>query len=233
MRSPGLKAETERFIVAAQDQRLFTKNFQANILHNGADPRCRLCNTSTETINQFISGCTIFAPNEYTNRHNRVGEYIHWKICNHYNIETPNKWYEHKLLPVMDTPKVIILWDFPIKTDRIIQANRPDIVIKHNQSKRCQLTNTSVSSDSNISVKEFEKLSKYKDLEIEITKMWKMNTKTIPVIVGALGKIKKQTQKYVNQIPGNLSLAEIQKIVLNSTDHILRRTLSLKTKRFF
>ena len=46
----------------------------------------------------------------------------------------------------------------------------------------------SVKSDSNISAKEFEKLSKYKDLEIEIAKMWKM--KTIPVIVGALGMIK-------------------------------------------
>ena len=31
----------------------------------------------------------------------------------------------------------------------------------------------SVPSDSNISANEFEKLSKYKDLEIEITKMWK------------------------------------------------------------
>ena len=56
-----------------------------------------------------------------------------------------------------------------------------------------------------------------------------MKTKTIPVIVGALGMIKKGTQKYVNEIPGN-SLAEIQKIVLNSTAHILRRTLSLQTK---
>ena len=64
----------------------------------------------------------------------------------------------------MDTPKVLILWDFPIKTDRTIQANRPDIVIKHNQSKTCQLTDTSVSSDSNISVKEFEKFSKYKEI---------------------------------------------------------------------
>ena len=44
---------------------------------------------------------------------------------------------------------------------------------------------------------------------------------------GALGMVKKGTQKYVNEIPGNLSLAEIQKIVLNSTAHILRRTLSL------
>ena len=40
-------------------------------------------------------------------------------------------------------------------------------------------------------------------------KMWKMKAKTIPVIVGALGMIKKGTQKYINEIPGNLSLAEI------------------------
>ena len=77
LRSAGLKAETEGFIVAAQDQSLFTRNFQANILHNGADPRCRFCNTSTKTIDHFISGCTILAPNEYTNRHNRVGQSIH------------------------------------------------------------------------------------------------------------------------------------------------------------
>ena len=127
----------------------------------------------------------------------------------------------------MDTPKVTILWDFLIRTDRTIQVNRPDIVIKHNQNKTCQLIDVSVPSDSNISVKEFEKLSKYKDLEIEIAKMWKMKTKTIPAIVGALGMIKKRIQKYSNEIPGNLSLAQIQKIMFNSTAHILRRTLSL------
>ena len=85
----------------------------------------------------------------------------------------------------------------------------------------------SVPSDSNISATEFEKFSKYKDLDIEIAKMWKMKRKTKPVIVGALDIIKKRTQKYVNDIPGKLSIAEIQKIVLNSTAHILRRTLSL------
>ena len=127
----------------------------------------------------------------------------------------------------MDTPKVIILWDFPIRTDRTIQANRPDRVIKHTQNKTCQLIDMSLPSNSNISAKESEKLSTYEDLEIEIAEMWKMKTKTIPVIVRVLGMIKKGTQKYVNEIPGNLSLAEIQKIVLNSTAHILRRSLSL------
>ena len=85
----------------------------------------------------------------------------------------------------------------------------------------------SMPSDSNLSAKEFEKLSKYKDLENEIAKMWKMKTKTIPVIVGTLGMIKKVSQKYVNKIPGNLHLAEIKKVVVNSAAHILRRTVSL------
>ena len=137
LRSPGLKAETEGLIVATQDQSLFTRNFQANIPHNREDPKCRFCRTSTEIIDHLISGCNILAPNEHTNRHNRVGQYVHWKICNHYDIETPNKWYEHELLPFVDTPKVTILWNFPIRADRTIQVNRPDIVIKHKQNKRC------------------------------------------------------------------------------------------------
>ena len=50
--------------------------------------------------------------------------------------------------------------------------------------------------------------------------MWKMKAKRIPVIVGTLGMLKKGTHKYVNEIPGNLSLPEIQKIALNSTAHL-------------
>ena len=179
----------------------------------------RLLTTSSQSA--------LFVPQTSTDRHNSVGQYIHWKICNHYNIETPEKWYEHKPLPVVDTPEVTIIWDFLIRTDRTIQVNRPDIVIKHKQNKTYQLIDMSVPSDSNISAKKFEKISKYKHLEIETAKMQKMNTKTIPVIVGTLSMIKKGTQKNANKIPGNLSLAESQIIVLNSTAHILKRTLSL------
>ena len=85
----------------------------------------------------------------------------------------------------------------------------------------------SVPSYSNISAKESEKLGKYKDLENDITKMCETKTKTIPVIAEAHGMMKKGTQKDVNEIPGNLCLAEIQKIVLNSNAHTLRRTLYL------
>ena len=79
-----------------------------------------------------------------------------------------------------------------------------------------------------MSPKEFEKLAKYKDLEIELAKMWKMKTIiTVPVICGALGMIKKGTQYHIDKIPGKLHLTEIQKITLNGTAHILRRFLSM------
>ena len=84
-----------------------------------------------------------------------------------------------------------------------------------------------VPSDQNISLKEFQKLSKYKDIEIEVTKMWKLKTKIIPVVIGALGMIKKGTQNFIDQIPGKLSLQEMQKIVLTNTAHILRKVFSI------
>ena len=76
--SSGLKSETEGFIIAAQDQNLPTRNFQANILENGTEPNWRVCDKHTETIDHLVSGCPILATTEYLNRHDRLGQYIHW-----------------------------------------------------------------------------------------------------------------------------------------------------------
>ena len=64
---------------------------------------------------------------------------------------------------------ITILYDMPIHTDREISANRPDIVIKNNRDKKCALIDVAIPSDKNTSNKISKKLSKYKDLEIEIS----------------------------------------------------------------
>ena len=46
-------------------------------------------------------------------------------------------------------------------------------------------------ADRNISVKEYEKLAKYKDLEIEINRMWQLKAIAWPIVVGVLGMLKK------------------------------------------
>ena len=70
-----------------------------------------------------------------------------------------------------------------------------------------------VPSDRNTSVKVVEKLSKYKGLELEIARMRKMETETIPVVTGALGVIRKGLEKYVDKIPGTASINELQKLL--------------------
>ena len=117
---------------------------------------------------------------------------------------------------------------YAIQTDREIKANKPDIVIKDKQEKSCLLIDMSIPTEKNTSVKVTEKLSKYKDLEIEIERMWGMKDTTIPVVIRALGLIKKGLEKYTKQIPGNIKIRELQKIALLGTSRILRKTLSIK-----
>ena len=68
-----------------------------------------------------------------------------------------------------------------------------------------------IPADKNVSVAEFKKLSKYKDLEIEVEKLWHMKTVTIPVVIGALGMIKNSTEKHLEKISGSQNFAEMQK----------------------
>ena len=67
------------------------------------------------------------------------------------------------------------MWDTLVITDRTIQANQPDKV-QHDKKQICPLTDRAIQDDLNINLKETEKISKYKDLKIEVSKM--LNTKT-------------------------------------------------------
>ena len=64
-----------------------------------------------------------------------------------------------------------------------------------------KLIDVKIPADKNALVPESEKLSKYKDLEIKVEKLWHMKTVTIPVVIGALGMIKKGTEKHLEKIP--------------------------------
>jgi len=62
------------------------------------------------------------------------------------------------------------------------------------------IINVAISGDRNVIKKEVEKILKYKDLTIEIQRMWNVKTKVIPVIIGATGTISKSFRRYVSNI---------------------------------
>jgi len=82
-----------------------------------------------------------------------------------------------------------------------------------------------ISGDRNVIKKEAKKTLKYKDLTIEIQRMWNIKTKVIPGIIGVTGTISKSFRKYVSNVPGNHEVKEVQKTAILGNAHILGKVL--------
>ena len=57
--------------------------------------------------------------------------------------------------------------------------------------------------------------------------MASQNSNTVVLVIGVLCMVAKTAPNYVSQIPGALSLTELQKVTLMGTAHILRKILSM------
>ena len=88
------------------------------------------------------------------------------------------------------------------------------------------LIDVAISGDRNVIKNEAEKILKYKDLTIEIQRMWMVKTRVIPVIIGATRTISKSFIKYISNIPGNHEVKELQKTAILGTAHTLRKVLT-------
>jgi len=87
------------------------------------------------------------------------------------------------------------------------------------------LIDDAISGDRNMIKKEAEKILKYKDLTIEIQRMWNVKTMVIPVIIGATRTISKSFRKYVSNITRKHEVKELQETAILGTAHILRKVL--------
>ena len=81
------------------------------------------------------------------------------------------------------------------------------------------LIDVAISGERSVIKKEAEKILKYKDLTIEIQRMWNVKTKAIP------GTISKSFKKYMCNIPGKHEVKEPKKTAILDTAHILRKIL--------
>jgi len=64
------------------------------------------------------------------------------------------------------------------------------------------------SGDRNLIKKEAENILQYKDLIIEIQRMWNVKAKVIPLITGVTGTISKSLRQYLSNISGKDEIKE-------------------------
>ena len=160
--------------MTAQNSTIRTNHIKARIDKTQQNSKCRLCGDSDETINHIISEYKL-AQKEYKARRDWVGKVIHWEMCKKFKLDHTNKWYMHNPAPVLENDTHKLLWDFDIKTDHLISARRPDlIIINQNKKKKiCKIVNfavPAVPADHRIKLKECEKRDKYLDLVRKIEK---------------------------------------------------------------
>ena len=164
---------------------------------------------------------------QYLDRHNHICKYIHWNILRDLNVEVSESWVSHVPKEVTTKDGINVLWDMYIRTDRKVLHNRPDIVIHNENTRECHIIDIAVPVCRNIVRKEAEKITKYRDLEIELQKCWNLRkVSTTPVVIGALGTVTKGIEKYIRKISPNISLDIIQKTALLKTARILRNFLN-------
>ena len=161
-------------------------------------------------------GCEVLAKTEYISN-----------ICKDHDIEVTDRWYEHESETVMYNKdnNITIIWDMPVNTNRTIAANRPDIMVKDSVNSTCKLIYMTIPSDRNIALKELEKKCKYRDLELEIQRMWQMKTEVIPVVVGSLGTRRKGMGGNIKEVSERATVTETQKINILRTVRLLRKNV--------
>jgi hypothetical protein len=73
------------------------------------------------------------------------------------------------------------------------------------------LIDVAIPSDRNVIQMESENKLKYKNLSVEIQRMWNMNCFVTPVITGATGIVTKGLKKCLQTIPGMHSIDSLQR----------------------
>ena len=146
-------------------------------------------------------------------------------MCRKFQFDHTNKWYMHKLAPVLENDLHKLLWDFNIQTDHLIPVRRPDLIIINKKKRICKIVDFAVPADHRINLKESEKKGKYLNLARELKKLWNMRVTIMPIVMGALGTITKGLLKGLEDLEVGGWVETIQMTALLRMARILRRVL--------
>ena len=229
MKGGHLKKETEAMVCAAQEQALCVNSIKNHIDGQDVSPMYRLCGESSETVMHLSSGWPVLAKSKYQIQHDIVGKHIHWLLCKKHGIPTGNKWYSHvpNVVTETDDGKVTIYWDKPIKTDRKVSHNRPDVVVIDREENTWYIVDFAIPIDNHVKEKEEEKIDKSMDLAAEVRRQFRVKTVIVPIVLGALGTVPAKLSKSLEKLEIDDVIGSLQTAVLISTTAILRRVLNL------
>jgi hypothetical protein len=86
-------------------------------------------------------------------RHDRVSAQMSFNICNESGLQLDKQhWYEHvpKSVETSRGGKVNILWNQQVQTDRTFLIDKPEIVIRVNETGTCMLIDVEITGERSV-----------------------------------------------------------------------------------
>ena len=232
IKSGLVSKSVEGFMFAAQEQALRTRWLRASIEKEDICESCRICGKQMETIVHLVAGCEVLAKGGYKRRHDKVGLRVYWEMCRKSGIKCADRWYEEIPDTVRATENGLkeIWWDRKVETSVKMDHTRPDVVLIDREKEECTIVDFSVPWDKNVVKKEQEKIDAYVPLAKDLTKVRKMSTKIVPVVVGGLGLISPNLLGYIKSLGIPDIIGSLQTTAIIGTYNILRRVLNTKSE---
>ena len=190
---------------------------------------CRLFGKSSETVMHISSGCPALAKSKYRIRHDIVGKYIHWLLLKKHGIPTRNKCYSHALNVVTKTDdvKVAMCWDKPIKTDRKVNYNKPDVVVIDREENTWYIVDFTIPMDQHIKEKKEEKINSNMALAAEVRRYFRVKTVIAPIVLGELGTVPEKISESLEKLEIEDVIGSLQTATMTFTTAILVRVLNI------
>ena len=128
----------------------------------------------------------------------------------------------------MENAEIKLLWDINIQSGNLIDARRPDLIVINKKEQKGIIIDIAVPTDVRVKEKEKEKVEKYQYLKKEIKRLWKLgNVEIVPVVVGALGSVSAEFERWMGKLGITCNVGVMQKSVLFRTTRILRKLLEM------
>ena len=103
-------------------------------------------------------------------------------MCEKYNLERKEKWYEDCPESVVEDDGVKLIWDINIQCDNVMEARRPNLILVDKKVKSCVIIDVAVPDDCRIHAKEIEKVENYQNLERELKSNNNSNNNIFPSV---------------------------------------------------
>ena len=188
----GLTALTESKVMALQEQEIGVKVTRKEIWKGKLENiTCRVCKEDRESVAHIIYECHVLLKTEHFKRHDGMMRVIYCCFLKKLEfVEELVEWYRSDYVEKFEENDICKLyWDFVFDMERLVEYNRPDIVVILKEMKEMITIEGSTPGDMNLTPRTNDKCRKCFELASELKALHDLKSfKLTDIIVGATGQ---------------------------------------------